>query len=94
MNEKEKEAIRQLERCRDFWKEQLEKSTISEEDTTITNKEIEHNTILLNLIDKQNKAINEIKKLETMLMYDKYEDTYKEVICKNELDEILEKIGR
>ena len=57
---KEKEAIRTLEGCRDFWKEQLEKPTISEEDTKIANKEIEHDTILLNLIDKQNKVIDEM----------------------------------
>lgn len=60
MNEEEKKAIRQLEGCRDFWREQLEKPIISEEDAKMANKEIEHDTILLNLIDKQNKVIDEM----------------------------------
>ena len=57
------------------------------------------NDIILNLIkkqqkeiDKQNKLIDEMKKLERMLMYDKYEDTYRDVICAEELDKILKEL--
>jgi len=81
--------IREIVKLR---KQKRQKDGGIEFDTCIVStKELDE---LLNHIDKQNKGIDEMKKLETMLMYDKYEDTYKEVICKNELDEILEKIGR
>lgn len=89
MNEKEKIAIEKLKE-RVKIDRQLRDKVESDFDKFCEDECIAIETVL-NLIDKQNKVIDEIKKLETMLMYDKYEDTYKEVICKNELDGILEK---
>lgn len=45
---------------------------------------------VLDLIERQSKVIEEIKNLDKMLMYDKYENDYKDVIDASKVEEILE----
>ena len=80
MSEEEKKAVKELKGCVDFWKEQLEKPYISEEDIEIAHKEIKHDTILLNLIEKQQAQLQEKDKLIKAIVAD-IEEHMSEEVC-------------
>lgn len=61
MSDEEKKAIEELKACRTFWEERLNKPNLSEDDTKEAYEEIEQDNIILNLIEKQQKEIEELK---------------------------------